>query len=224
MPSEYQKWLARDVKPEEKRELTKEEKRKNWWDYHKNHVLIGVLAVALVAWFVYDTWIDVPPKPDFQIAYLGSESLPQDAVDALESALEAKIEDINGDGQIVVQVNQYLVDADEKDYATIMASQTRLTADFQECASFVFLMENPEDMQKRYEFMAYPDGREPAEDEMLSPELWLQWESCPALTGMLEAEAQKPFQKLFLARRIVDRPEQCAHLDVYTAIWEMLIR
>ena len=41
MASEYHKWIARNEKPEEKRQLTKEEKWKNWWYYHKWHVVIA---------------------------------------------------------------------------------------------------------------------------------------------------------------------------------------
>ena len=37
MASEYWKWKFKDVRPEEKRELTPEEKRKNWWHYHRWH-------------------------------------------------------------------------------------------------------------------------------------------------------------------------------------------
>ena len=35
MAGEYVRWLARVVKPAEKKELTPEEKRRNWWAYHK---------------------------------------------------------------------------------------------------------------------------------------------------------------------------------------------
>ena len=35
MAGEYVRWLARNEKPREKRELSPEEKRRNWWAYHK---------------------------------------------------------------------------------------------------------------------------------------------------------------------------------------------
>ena len=33
--------------------VTAKDKRKNWWYYHKFHLLIGIIAVALVVNFVY---------------------------------------------------------------------------------------------------------------------------------------------------------------------------
>ena len=46
MAGEYYRWLARNEKPEEKRELTPKEKRKNWWHYNKWYVLLGILAAT----------------------------------------------------------------------------------------------------------------------------------------------------------------------------------
>ena len=49
MASEYLKWKYRDVKPRETKELTPAEKRKNWWHYHKWHILTGVVLAAALA-------------------------------------------------------------------------------------------------------------------------------------------------------------------------------
>lgn len=224
MPSEYHKWLARNEKPAEKPELTKQEKRANWWHYHKVHVIVVVLVAAVTAWLVYDTQINVQPAPDFQVAYLGSKALPQATVEALETALTAQIEDINGDGLVAVCVNQYLVGMEEDGYMTLLTEQTKLMGDISACESFLFLMEDPADMQKKYEFIAYPDGTVPGEADMLSEELWLAWKDCPGLTGMLSAEEQKPLQELYVARRIIDNAKQCEYADAYAAIWETLIQ
>ena len=48
MAGEYVRWLARNEKPREKRELTPEEKRRNWWDYHKWHVVLAILCAVLL--------------------------------------------------------------------------------------------------------------------------------------------------------------------------------
>lgn len=45
MASDYQEWIARDVKREAPRELTEKEKRSNWWHYHWLHVVLGVVLV-----------------------------------------------------------------------------------------------------------------------------------------------------------------------------------
>ena len=50
MASEYLlKKAKEEAKPEEIHTMTKSEKRRNWWDYHKWHVVIAaVLALCLV--------------------------------------------------------------------------------------------------------------------------------------------------------------------------------
>lgn len=224
MPSEYHKWLARNEKPEEKKELTKKEKWANWWYYHKAHVLVGVLAVALTAWFVYDTWIDTPAEPDVQIAYIGSQALPQDTVDALEAALSAVTEDLNGDGQVLVRVNQYQLDAEGEDYMLQIASQTRLAADISECESFIYLMEDPVYVQQGYGPLAYPDGSIPEEEDTLSEELWLAWTDCPVLMGLLDEADQQALSELYIARRIVRDNQKNACMEGNVALWEQLIR
>lgn len=46
MASEYLlKKAKEEVKTQEVRVLTKAERRRNWWNYHKWHVVIGVLLV-----------------------------------------------------------------------------------------------------------------------------------------------------------------------------------
>ena len=37
-----------EIKPQ-----TAADKRKNWWDYHKVHVLLVALAIAVVGYFIY---------------------------------------------------------------------------------------------------------------------------------------------------------------------------
>ena len=98
MAGEYVRWLARDVKPLEKKELTPEEKRRNWWDYHKWHVLIAVVCLVFAVDLVSDVVHNARNKPDYKIAYVGSTDLPEDTARALETALAALGEDLNGNG------------------------------------------------------------------------------------------------------------------------------
>lgn len=224
MPSEYHKWLARNEKPEEKRELTEKEKRANWWYYHKTHVIVGALVVLLTVWFVYDTWIDVPVKPDLQIAYVGGQILPQDTVDVLQTALGAMMEDLNGDGQVLVRINQYQLSMESEDYMLLMAEQARLAADISECESFMYLMEDPSYVQKGYGPLAYPDGTAPGEEDLASEKLWMACKDCPVLMGLLEEKDQKLLSELFIARRVVRDDQKDACLEGNVALWEQLIQ
>ena len=67
MAGEYYKWLARDVKPEEKRELTREEKIKNWWYYHKWHLLIAAVVAFVVLDIAGDILSDFRNQPDYSV-------------------------------------------------------------------------------------------------------------------------------------------------------------
>jgi hypothetical protein len=101
-------------------------------------------------------------KPDLQIAYVGSVKLPDDTVASLEQIFASLAEDYNGDGSILVQVNQYvsgspeLSDAESASYR--YAAEVTLIGDINDCESYFFLMELPEDFQRTYQILAMPDG------------------------------------------------------------------
>ncbi len=70
MASEYLKKKYQDVKPDEKRELTPEEKRKNWWHYHIWHVVTGAALLVILCSIAWNALSTV--EPDCQVAYVGS--------------------------------------------------------------------------------------------------------------------------------------------------------
>lgn len=211
MASEYLQWLARNEKPEEKRELTPKEKWKNWWHYHKWHVVIVLAAVLFVAALIRDVVRNINNEPDYQLAYIGTVSLPDETVAALEEALAELGEDRTGDGRVLVQVNQYLVDDKVMGYA----AQVQLWADAENCDSFVFLMEDPVQVQEKYEILAYPDGTAPEEGSTPSEDLWYSWAECPVLM-----ERQPELSELYVARRVVRKDSDKLEGDV--AFWETL--
>ena len=67
MASEYLKQKYKDVKPDVPRELTKAEKRKNWWHYHKWHVAAAIVLLLIAADLVWGFLGRGEPKPDYQI-------------------------------------------------------------------------------------------------------------------------------------------------------------
>ena len=52
-----------EIKPQ-----TAADKRKNWWDYHKVHVLLVVLAIAVVGYFIYS--VTSKTEPDYTITVM----------------------------------------------------------------------------------------------------------------------------------------------------------
>ena len=99
------------VNNETPREYTKTEKAGNWWHYHKWQVVAVIVALVLVASFIKETVFST--KPDYQVAFVGIQNLPDDTVSALTEALQSFGEDLNGDGQVAVLVNQYVLDMDK---------------------------------------------------------------------------------------------------------------
>ena len=109
MAGEYVRWLARDVKPLEKKELTPQEKRRNWWDYHKWHVVLALVCLVFAVDLISDVVHNARNKPDYKIAYVGSTDLPEDTARALETALAALGEDLNGNGNVQVELLEYQI-------------------------------------------------------------------------------------------------------------------
>ena len=52
-----------EIKPQ-----TAADKRKNWWDYHKVHVLLVALAIAVVGYFIYS--VTSKTEPDYTITVM----------------------------------------------------------------------------------------------------------------------------------------------------------
>jgi len=151
MASEYLKWKYRDVRPDRPVELTKKQRRRNWWHYHKWHVGLGILAVLAAADLVWHAATQV--HPDYQLAYVGAYPLPEEEAAAWAERLSALGTDCSGDGEVVVQVNQYPTGGSGGDPMYSAASNVKLMADLDACESYFFLLEDPEDFQENYDIL-----------------------------------------------------------------------
>lgn len=233
MASEYLKWLARNEKPEPKRELTPKEKWNNWWDYHKWHVVIAILAVLFVVLVIRDIVSSRSNEPDYQVAYIGSVYLPDDTAAALSSALSELGADLNGDGQVKVQINQYPIFSENIDYSIGMAAKVHMTADSE---SFFFLMEDPAQFQEQYGVLSHPDGTLPEEDAAPSQDLWLSWSECPVLTRLslgsytidsvedpVTGDSQELLSTLYIGRRGFEENAKFKNLEGCTVLWQKMI-
>jgi len=120
---------------------TKKEIRANYWYYHKWRYIIGILIVAFVGGIVYSIVSKV--TPDYQVALLTSESYPESVTTQLGDYLSQFGEDLNGDGKVVVQVNNYQVmDEQAKESADpniVMAETVKFTVDLSTYESAIFL-------------------------------------------------------------------------------------
>ena len=136
---------------------TPKEKRANWWFYHKVHVIVGVLLVALAGGLIYSLLSKT--APDYTIAVVGG-LYSEDMANALEAELAPYGEDRNGDGQVEVQVVTYPIGDSSADPQVQEANSVRLMGDASEFTSVIYLINGDsfEWMQNQGGFFAYTDG------------------------------------------------------------------
>lgn len=216
--SNYKEWLGKDVQPEHPTaKLTGAAYWKNWWHYHWAIVLGvivgGVLLVQLIA-----TMLGVGQvEPDYQIGYVGSTELPEQTVEALTNAIAALGQDENGDGQVVVKLNQYIATNNDTDVNAAMeqyAASVQLTADLSDAQSYFWLLEDPDAFQQENMALALPDGSCPADDDTTGMDKVYRWADCPVLASQelgsheelilgetFTGENQALLQDLYLGRR-----------------------
>ena len=233
MASEYLKWKYRDVHPDEPAELTPEQKRANWWYYHKWHVVLGVVLLLSAASILARALGFGESRPDYQIAYVGAASLPEDTAAALENALSDLGTDCNGDGRVIVRLNQYVTGSDDAMYA--YAQRIRLMADIDACDSCFFLLDDPEGFQDTCGVLALADGSLPEDGE--SGPLYLSWSDCPVLNALqlggysesllgeaLMGDSQERLSGLFLARRGFWADKPPAYPEQCDALWNVITK
>ena len=243
MASEYLKWKYRDVKPDEPIRLTRKEKALNWWHYHKWYVLLGSLLLGIVGSLVKSALHIGEIRPDYQFAYVGSDPLPADTVAALESALAEYGEDCNGDGSVIVRLNQYTgtgnLQTDNSDTAYYAyASNVTLMADLEDCESYFFILQKYETFQANYAILRHLDGTMP-EDGLARDErpIALQWSDCPVLAGLelgaysesvgdqeISGDSQELLSGLYFARRGFWTDKTADNAEGCDALWDELTR
>lgn len=146
-----------------KKELLSEEKKKkieNFFYYYKFHVLIGAFILFFVIIFIRDmvTKIDY----DYSIAFLGDYSMTEEDSQALQVWFEEHGEDLNGDGQVHVQISDYSCPDEEDDGfdpQVFAAMQTRFIVDVQEGTSMIFFM-NEENYEEYKDQGVFPENEE----------------------------------------------------------------
>lgn len=207
-----------DLEPEQPRELTRKEKAANWWYYHRLHVGIGAVVLAVLIWLAADFFGRT--LPDYQIGLVSQQYIPETALTELGAALSAYGLDLNGDGSVVVQVNGYQLSlgSDEEESAasaassstvtttvdsyTQMAGFTTLSGDLTTRTSLIFLTDDPEGLQTSFSLLAAADGSLPPEGSGLEDVELFAFSDCPALTELdLSEETRAYLENFYIGRR-----------------------
>lgn len=163
---------------------SKKKKLKNWWYYYKWYVLCGIVILGAVIHFTGNAFGLWEKKPDLQIAYVGKSELPPETLSSLKQEFTSLISDFNNDGQVIVQINQYvdgLQDSDLNSTHYEYASEITLIGDISDCDSYLFLMEDPALFQQKYQLLAAPDGSCPQDTDYSVEDKIITWSGSPAL-------------------------------------------
>lgn len=231
MASEYLKWKYRDVKPEERAELTPAEKRKNWWHYHKWHVAVAVVLLGVGVNLIGSALGFGQIRPDYQVAYVGENALPDDTAAAIERIFASMGMDLNGDGQVTVRLNQYPIGGADPGLAE--SGHVTLTADLLECESYFFLLEDPVWFQANYQALCRLDGSLP--EGASTDGTYLAWIDCPVLAGIklggysyqllgetISGSSDELMSGLYLARRGFWTEKTTPYPEGCEALWNSL--
>lgn len=160
---------------------------KNWWHYHKWYVICGIVLIWILGDIAGNILVQRGNKPDFQIAYVGKAMLPDDTVAALEQAFAEFGGDLNQDGKSIVRINQYVLNFQTTDSGTVTTNYTSevlLLGDISSCDSYLFLTDDPENLQKSCQIFANPDGSCPADSDDSPEGKVILWKDCSTLTDM----------------------------------------
>ena len=90
--------------------------------------------------------------PDYTVAVVTAEALPDEAVQRLQNALAGYAEDANGDGAVIVQVNNYTWSANAAltDMNGQMAGATQMNTDLANGESKIWILDDPDGFEQAY--------------------------------------------------------------------------
>ena len=123
-------------------------KLKNFWYYHKYHLLIAAAAIALV---LYSFAPSTGHKADYHIGIVTDILCPEERLAGIEQRILAAVTDVNGDGEILISLHPFTVDFGSDDpnagynnYEKVAA----LDADLSGKVSKLYLLEDPTGFQQ----------------------------------------------------------------------------
>ncbi len=222
---------------EQKKQYTWRQRLENWFYYNKLWVLVGLVLLWIIGSMLWNVLGIGQTAPDYIISYVGRLKLPQDCVDALEGALAQFGEDLNGNGEVVIKLNQHVVTdnsyADNVTYS--YGAEITVLADITEGESHFFLLEDPVDFQLSFQVLANLDGSIPADGDFEALDKVFRWADCPELASLKlgtyedsylditeTGEVQDLLKDLYLGRRYFLDPEQQENPEADNNFWQAI--
>lgn len=167
--------------------FTKYKSFSHWFYYHKIWIIAAVI-VALMILTLSWTHRAIGPKADYRVSWVGETMLSQEEEASITAAVSSLGQDVNGDGEVTVEVVQYAVRFTtegtaaqlEENYGTVVKLIGQLETN--EC--YLYLMEDPEGFQYAVGALRYLDGEPSGEEDHYEYRRWREmcapW-SCPGL-------------------------------------------
>lgn len=169
-------------KPEApKRPLTEQEQKRraraNWWYYNWGIVAVAAVLTVSVVYAAHGLLTSV--DPDCTVALVSGQSLPDEAVNALQTQLARYAQDTNGDGVVLVQVNNYTWSANAAltDMNGQMAGATQMNTDLANSESVIWILEDPDGFEQAYGALSETLGEDWTEQ-------LIRWEDHPTLAAL----------------------------------------
>ena len=181
---------------------------KNWWYYHKWYVICGIILLFSVINMIGNKLGWFKDSPDIQIAYIGDSPLPEDTAASLEETFTSLAEDYNQDGKVLVKINQFISGTSVGDMESLsyqQATEIALIGDIDDCASYFFLMDDPDNVQREFQLLAMPDGSCPSEYDLSVDDKVIPWDS-----------------QLYLGRRCFYNEKRTPYADECSRLWDTL--
>ena len=188
-------WITKhsteQYQPEVPPERTKAQKISNWLDYHVL-LLVAIAAALVIGWMIMRDRARVEAV-DQHVGYVGSETLSDQTIAALEKELAHFASDINGDGEVTVELVPYYVDFGWEAEGNLaradnQAAYTRLGADIGTgTGPYVFFIADPVRFEDVTRALCYTDGSQednPAEAEIRWQDTVFAVDGCPALADL----------------------------------------
>lgn len=226
MASEYLKWKYRDVKPNAPPpKRSRRERLGNWFHYHKLWIVVWVVILSVVGSMIWNVLGIGQVRPDYIFAYIGGNRLPEETAAALETELASLGEDVNGDGQVTVEVRSYALnrsgDPETALYYNYAANVT-LIADITDAESYFFIVEEPTTVQNAYQIFARADGTPPGDDDFEVDDKVFRWSDCPLLSSL--GINQEPLENLYIGRRCFYDEKQVKAQGANDAFWNVITK
>ncbi len=218
----YEREIApEDLVVEKPRKLTTAEKRANWWHYHWYYVAVVAAAVLLLGYFVWSLVTEV--KPDYMVAVVSRTDPDTAFLTEVEDRLESLGEDINGDGNVKVQVKGIWLafDFETQDASLrqmMQSSEDKLNADFYLCESTIFIVDDPAAMEQKYGCFQKLDGTDPQEGETVRIEDF----ALPLENTALAEVAGADDTQWYVTRRLSEGVSEDV-LTAANAMWEKFL-